>query len=99
MGLCFVITRRFLKLDGGGNTPVHPTDEQMAFRHQDDAAEIAAEHGTCRRPEPAEAAAVENRGFGGIAEILEILVGNFFQRLDSGFDFGHQLSFPSQRRK
>jgi hypothetical protein len=81
MGLGFVIARWFLKLDRGGDAPVKAADKKVAFRHQHDTAKITAEHGAGWRAQPAEPAAIHNRGFSRVAQVFKVFVRNFQKRL------------------
>src|SRR3546814_8697157 len=68
-----VVARRFLDLTGAGDDDVEAGQEQHPLGDQQDALPKRFEGMARRRLQPAEAAAVDDRGLGGVAQVVQVV--------------------------
>ncbi len=62
--------------------PVEPADDKAALGHQKHTLPVIFQHLARRHLEPAKAAALQNRAFGRLAQIVEIGTGILGEALD-----------------
>ena len=80
---CASLLRGALReLRRAGDDPVEPADDEPPLGHQQHALPVILQHLARRRLEPAEAAALDDRRLGRLAEIVEIGAGALRQPLD-----------------
>ena len=80
--LRLVVARRTHQVRRADDAAVQPGDEQLALGHQQHAAEIGLQRHRARRVHPAEAAAVDDRGVGRLAQRVQVVVGELGDALD-----------------
>ena len=85
-----LVRRRLDELRRAGDGAVQAGDEKLALGDHEHAAPIGLETVARRRLEPAEAAAVEDRGLGGVAQVFEIGAAKFGDAFDGGRGHGVQ---------
>ena len=96
-GLRLVVTRRRNELNRAAHGAVEPGDEELALGHQQHAVPVILQHLARRRLDPAEAAAVLDRGDRGLAQIFQIAAVEGLDPLDRGG--GRIGAHGRQRRK
>ena len=80
--LGLVVARRSDELGRTRDRAAEPADKQLALGHQQHAAPVPLHDPARGRGEPAEAAALEDRGLGRIAEVGEVAPGEAFDPFD-----------------
>jgi len=73
--LGLVVARRAHQMRRAHHEAIQPGDEQLTLRHQQHAAEIGLERHQAGRVHPTEAAAVDDRRRGRLAQGVQVLLG------------------------